>query len=317
MRGMSVAQAPGESVVIHALEPGDAVAVKAMRPFMGRGKGVPLGVEARGQYDALTGSIPAHDDVTYEAGSCGGILGLWVLPVEWHPDVAMVHLHGGWFGFGSAVGYAHLVSQIAARTKARTFVPDYRLAPEHPFPAATEDALACYRGLSKLGIRKVALTGDSAGGNLALGLAARVADDVSDTNINLVGVVALSPVTDLSLSGESYETRAEADPLFTRAQVAVFVHAYLAGADPRQGLASPLYGSFAHMPAIRIHVGDDEVLLDDSRRYVANAVDAGVDARLDIWMGMAHGFPGSVGKLKAAGLAIDAVGSFLADRLGT
>jgi hypothetical protein len=111
------------------------------------------------------------------------------------------------------------------------------------------------------------------------------------------------------------DTRAEADPLFTRAQVAALVHSYLGDADPAAPLASPLYGQFAGMAPIRVHVGDDELLLDDSRRYVQYAKDAGVDARLDVWMGMFHGFPGSVGKLKAAGQALDDVGAFLADRM--
>jgi acetyl esterase/lipase len=125
----------------------------------------------------------------------------------------------------------------------------------------------------------------------------------------------VSPVTDLTLSGASYETRADADPLFTRPQVAELVHSYLGGADARQPLASPLHGRYAGMPSTRIHVGDDEVLLDDSLRYVERAVAAGVDARADVWMGMPHGFPASIGRLKAAAQALDAIGAFLTERL--
>ena len=125
----------------------------------------------------------------------------------------------------------------------------------------------------------------------------------------------LSPVTDLTLSGATYVTRADADPLFTRPQVAELVHSYLESANAEAPLASPLYGRHAGMPATRIHVGDDEVLLDDSLRYVERAVAAGVDARADVWMGMPHGFPGSVGRLKAATQALDAVGAFLSGRL--
>jgi acetyl esterase/lipase len=233
-----------------------------------------------------------------------------VHPANALPDQAILHLHGGWFNFGSANAYRHLVGQIAARAGARAFVPDYRLAPEHPFPAATDDVLASYRALAASGVRRIAVTGDSAGGNLALGLASRVGGDAA-----LVGVVVLSPVTDLTLSGATYETRAQADPLFTRPQVADLVRAYLGGADAKQPLASPLHGPFAGLPPVRIHVGDDEVLLDDSLRYAERAVAAGVDARVDRWMGMPHGFPANVGKLKAAALALADLGAFLSERL--
>jgi acetyl esterase/lipase len=130
-----------------------------------------------------------------------------------------------------------------------------------------------------------------------------------------VGAAALSPVTDLTLSGDTYETRADADPLFTRDQVAELVAFYVASADANNPLLSPLRGRLSGLPPIRIHVGDDEVLLDDSRRYVERAVGAGVDARLDVWMGMPHGFVGSVGTVKASALALDAIGMFLRDSL--
>ena len=125
----------------------------------------------------------------------------------------------------------------------------------------------------------------------------------------------MSPVTDLSLSGETYETRAEADPFFTRPQVVELVHAYLGSADPKDPLASALYARLSGLPAIRIDVGDDEILLDDSRRYVERAVAAGVDARVHVWMGMPHGFPSSVGMAKASTLALDAIGAFLTEKL--
>jgi monoterpene epsilon-lactone hydrolase len=122
-------------------------------------------------------------------------------------------------------------------------------------------------------------------------------------------------VTDLTLTGATYETRAEAEFFFTRPQVAGLVRSYLGSADALHPLASPLHGPLAGLPPIRIQVGDDEVLLDDSLRYGARAVAAGVDARVDVWMGMPHGFPTSVGRLKASGQALDAVGAFLAERL--
>jgi len=175
--------------------------------------------------------------------------------------------------------------------------------------------LACYKGLAEKDIHRIALTGDSAGGNLALGLASRIISAAVSANTVLVGVAVFSPVTDLTLSSPSYQTRADADPLFTRSQVAELVRSYLGVADPKNPLASPLHGRLAGMPPVRIHVGDDEVLLDDSRRYVERVVDAGIDAKLDVWMGMPHGFVGSIGRLKAAAQALDSVGVFLAGRL--
>jgi acetyl esterase/lipase len=175
--------------------------------------------------------------------------------------------------------------------------------------------LACYQGLAERGIRRIAVTGDSAGGDLALVLASRVAGKAVVAESTLVGVAALSPVTDLTLSGATYETRADADPLFTRPQVAELVQAYLGTADTKHPLASPLYAELSGLPPVRIHVGDDEVLLDDSRRFVERAIAAGVDAQLDIWLGMPHGFAGSVGALKASNQTLDAVGRFLSERL--
>jgi monoterpene epsilon-lactone hydrolase len=301
-------------VVVHPLEPEDAAITAGMRAAARPTKGLLRGIEARGQFDSLMESVLPRGDVTFEADTLGGLPGLWVHPAGWRSNAAVLHLHGGWFNLGSATAFRHLVGHIAARARVRAFIPDYRRAPEHPFPAATDDVLACYQALATRGVYQVALTGDSAGGNLALGLASRVASHAVARNTALVGVAALSPVTDLTLSGATYETRAAADPFFTRAQVAELVHAYLGNADPDDPLASPLRGPLAGMPPIRIHVGDDEVLLDDSFRYVERAVAAGVDARLDVWMGMPHGFASSVGKLKASAQALDSLGAFLAAR---
>ena len=259
--------------------------------------------------------VSPRDDVTFEVGTVGDIPGLWVLPASNRPDEAILHLHGGWFSAGSARAYRHLVGHIASRAGTRAFVPDYRLAPEHPFPTAVDDVLACYRGMDENGIRRIAITGDSAGGNLALVLASCVATKAVTTKAILAGVAALSPVTDLTLSGATYETRADADPYFTKQQVAELVHSYLGSADANDPLASPLQGRLSGLPPIRIHVGDDEVLLDDSRRYIDRAVAAGVDARLDVWTGMPHGFPALIGAVKASAQALDAIGLFLTERL--
>src|SRR5882672_344779 len=312
---MGTSESLGNVVVIHPLDAEDASTTAQIRSATRAQKGVPWRIEARKQYDALLEAVSPRTDVTFESATVGNVPGLWVHPASSRSDEAILHLHGGWFVSGTATAYRHLVGHIAARAGARAFVPDYRLAPEHPFPAAVDDALAAYRGMDDSGIRRIAVTGDSAGGNLALVLASCVSAKEVAARAILVGAVALSPVTDLTLSGASYETRAEADPFFTREQISELVHSYLGSVDARDPLASPLYGRHSGMPSTRIHVGDDEVLLDDSLRYVERAVAAGVDARADVWMGMPHGFPGSIGRLKAAKQALDAIGMFLTERL--
>ncbi len=132
-----------------------------------------------------------------------------------------------------------------------------------------------------------------------------------------MGAVLFSPITDVALTGESFNTRAEADLYFTKSQAAGLVRSYLGATDPKNPLASPLYADLSGLPPIRIHVGDDEVLLDDSRRYVERAVAAGVDAKLDVWMGMPHGFVTNVGEFNAASQALKASGAFLTERLGS
>jgi monoterpene epsilon-lactone hydrolase len=312
---MRSAERSRDGVVIHPLAPEDGPTISRLEAAVRAYKGAPWRIEARPQYDALMEGVSPRADVIFEPDTVGGVPGLWVHPASSRPDEALLHLHGGWFSAGSARAYRHLVGHIAARAGVRAFVPDYRLAPEHPFPAAVDDVLATYRGMDEGGIRRIAITGDSAGGNLALVLAACVAGKTVSAKALLVGAALLSPVTDLTLSGATYETRAEADPYFTRQQVAELVRAYLGNADANDPLASPLHGRLQGLAPIRIHVGDDEVLLDDSRRYVERAIADGVDARLDVWTGMPHGFPASIGTLKASAQALDAIGLFLTERL--
>lgn len=302
------------AVTIHPLDRDDAPFADSFRAMVSRAKGTQRGLEARQQFDAVMERVPAREDVTFESDVIGGVPGVWVHRADWRLCDAILHVHGGWFNFGSAHAYRHFAGHIAARAGARTFVPDYRLAPEHPFPAAVEDVLAVFRGLAEKNVYRVVLSGDSAGGNLALALAGFVSGGATSGD-SIRGVGVFSPVTDLTLSGASYQTRAEADPLFTHSQIAELVRAYLGDADPRQPLASPLYLDLSDMPPVRIHVGDDEVLLDDSLRFVERAVAEGVDAHVDVWTGMPHGFTANIGKQKAAALALDAMGAFLAERL--
>ncbi len=299
---------------LHSFSTNDQVAMAAMRAIVEPNKGKLQGMAARAPYDALIERVSAPEGVAYELDNVGGVSGWWCRPESAQPGCVIMHIHGGWFNWGSAQAFRHLAGHIAASTGAIAFVPDYRLAPEHPFPAASEDVRSCYFGLIARGFSKIAVTGDSAGGNLALQLLVSLASSGDIRSKALMGGVALSPVTDLTLSGESWSTRATADPFFVQPQAAELVRSYLAGKDAADPFASPLYADLQGIAPIRVHVGNDEVLLDDSVRFVERAVAAGIDARLDVWEGMVHGFLGSVGRLEASKDALQLVGQFLAGR---
>jgi len=301
-------------LVHHPFGAEDQAAMAAMRAIVEPNKGKLQGVAARVPFDAIMEHVAAPAGVAYEAGRVGGVSGWWCRPENARPGHAIMHIHGGWFNFGSAQAFRHLAGHIAAGVGVAAFVPDYRLAPEHPFPAAAEDVRASYFGLLEQGISKIAITGDSAGGTLAIGLLVHLAANSDGASKALVGGVAFSPVTDLSLSGESWSTRAAADPYFTKPQATELVNSYLHGHNPTDPLASPLHADLAGLAPVRLHVGDDEVLLDDSVRFVERAIASGVDARLDVWEGMVHGFLGSVGRLTASNEALQLIGEFLNDR---
>lgn len=299
----------------HPITPQDRIAMDQMRSLTAPFKGKLRGVAARAQFDAMMSrAVVAPAGVTFRQASVGGIAGWWCEPSEVASDAVILHAHGGWFTWGSAEVFRNFIGHIALSTRATAFVPDYRLAPEHPFPAAIDDLHACYLGLIESGVKSIAVTGDSAGGNLALLLLARIST-LSPADRRVVASVVLSPVTDLALKGPSWDSRANADPYFLRDQVEELIQAYLGNRNPTDATASPLYGNLAGLPPVRAHVGDDEVLLDDSRRYVARAVAAGVDARLDVWEGMPHGFVGSVGQMEAASEALAAIGAFLSQHI--
>jgi acetyl esterase/lipase len=205
--------------------------------------------------------------------------------------------------FGTARAFRHFVGHLAARSGVPAFVADYRLAPEHPFPAAFDDARAVHRALAEqLGIGNVALVGDSAGGGLALSL-------LQHEPAALCGVL-LSPWTDLALTGESIERRAAEDPLLTRAALEAGARQYLRGQDARDPRASPLYQPTRSTPPIQIHVGTAEILLDDARR-----LSSAEDVDVHLWEGMPHVFPRSVGLFEAARSALDVTGAFLRAKL--
>jgi epsilon-lactone hydrolase len=298
----------------HSISAQDRSFMAAFRAVVEPNKGRLRGIAARAPFDAIIGGISAPEAVKFREDRIGDVHGWWCKPADALPGAAMLHLHGGWFNLGSAAAYRNLVGHIARSAGAAAFVPDYRLAPEHPFPAAIEDAHASFRGLAERGIRRIAVTGDSAGGNLALSLLSILAAEPAGA-VRPVGSLALSPITDLALSGSSWQTRAEADPYFVKEQAQGLIDAYLNGHDATDPVASPLYGNLAGIPPIRVQAGNDEVLLDDCVRLVERAVAARVDARLDVWEGMPHGFVGSIGQTEAAASALSLLGEFLSSAL--
>ena len=220
---------------IHLL---DRVAMMALRLMVASMKGSVNGPSAREPFDELMEKTPTADGITYEGAEVGGVAGWWCRPDDAIAGAALLYFHGGAYVAGSARAYRHFVGQIAARAQVVAFVPEYALAPEHPFPAAVDEAQACYRGLVEKGFGKIALAGDSAGGGLALALLSSLVAKARDVSaFRPVGAAVMSPWTDLALSGMSMETRAEADPLLTKESLASTARLYLGGHDPRDPLA--------------------------------------------------------------------------------
>jgi epsilon-lactone hydrolase len=191
------------TTVFHPTNQADKTAMAGLRAIVEPNKGQLRRAAARAPFDAIMEHVAIPEGVTFEAGIVGGVPGWWSKPKNAQPGAVILHIHGGWFNWGSAKAYRNLVGHLAIHAGAVAFAPDYRLAPEHPFPAASEDVRACYAGLVEPGFTKIAVVGDSAGGTLALGLLLSLkASQVSNQVIPIAGV-ALSPVTDLSLSGAS------------------------------------------------------------------------------------------------------------------
>ncbi len=301
---------------LHPLAPQDIAALNDMRQAALPHKGERLGPAARPMFEALLATTPAAAGVAVDAATVGGIPGLWCRPHHPTSGACVLFLHGGGYVLGSARAYTHFAGQIAARVGADTFVADYRLAPEHPFPAAIDDAVDAYRGLLADGFKRIVIAGDSAGGGLTLSLLSILAAEEAKESVPPRGAAVLSPWTDLALTGASLETRAAADPIFTREVLSGLAQAYLGGHDAADPKASPLYARLHGLAPIHIDVGDDEVLLDDSVRFADLARAAGTDVTLSIWRGMPHVFQSSLGHYRAAEQSLNAMGEFLRQRLG-
>jgi len=246
----------------------DRAAMLAMRAMLALQPAADLGTSGRAAFDELMAKTPAAENVLYEAAVVGGIPGWWCRPIEASSEAAILYLHGGAYVVGSAQAYRHFAGQIAARAKLPVFIADYGLAPERPFPAAVDDAEAAYRGLALAGFSSIAVAGDSAGGGLALVTAARMTSAARTDRIpRPFAVCVMSPWIDLALASESIETRAARDPLLSRSSLEGARQRYLGMVNANDPRASPVYGDLAGLPPVLLHVGEDEVLLDDARRY--------------------------------------------------
>ncbi len=225
----------------------------------------------------------------------------------------LLYFHGGGFGVGSARSHRGLAAQLGHAAQSTAFTLDYRLAPEHPFPAALEDALEAYRRLLKEGRapETIVLIGDSAGGALAISTALLARERGLPMPL---GIVAIAPWVDLTLSGDSMRFRAEQDPVLYEAGLRTMAGAYLGGADPKTPLASPLFADLAGLPPLLLHVGNDEVLLSDSERFVNAARAVGVDATVEIWPGLFHVWHAHYAELEAAREGISEIGAWLMRR---
>ncbi|MFG3597309.1 alpha/beta hydrolase [Bradyrhizobium sp. RDI18] len=228
------------------------------------------------------------------------------------PERNVLYLHGGAYVSGAPVHYRHFLWRIADALQARVWALEYRLAPEHVFPAALEDAVESYRWLAGNApdVRQLFVVGDSAGGGLALGLLLRLRDD---GKLLPAAAVALSPWTDLALTGASLKTNAAADPMLNVEDLPDLAKLYLGGADPRTPYASPLYGDPAGLPPVLIQVGSDEILRDDAVRMAEKLQSHNPRSKLEIWRRMPHVWQLFVPVLPEARQAIAQIGEFISD----
>lgn len=244
-------------------------------------------MERRPQAKKFADAFVLPTGLRIEHERLGGVIAEWVIPDNAGPAPIVFHLHGGGYVLGEPSGSRPLTTALALSTSARVVSIDYRLAPEHPFPAAVDDALKAYRALvnSTGSEQKIAIGGESAGGGLAIALllAAR------DAGLPMPACAfVISPWTDLTCTAETFDTRGSLDPLLTRRSLKEMGDAYLAGANAKNPLASPLFGDLSGLPPLLIQVGSDEVLLDDARLLDEHARSAGVSSEFEIWEGMIH-----------------------------
>jgi acetyl esterase/lipase len=270
--------------------------------------------EQRQSFAALMAG-PAPSGVSLAGTALGGRPALQITPDSDRADGTILYFHGGSWVVGSPATAQDLTAALVRRTRTRAVSLDYRLAPEHPFPAAIEDGVAAYRDLLDQGVPagQIILSGDSAGGGLSVNTALAARDAGLPRP---AGVVAFSPGLDATRGGDSMTTKEGVDPLFTRASLDRLSPLYLAGQDPRQPLLSPaVYADLAGLPPLLLQAGSNEILLDDSTRLATRAAAAGVDVILDVTADVPHVFQLYEGNLDEADAALDRAARFIRDRL--
>ena len=253
---------------------------------------------------------PVPDDVRATDVTAGGVPAHWLAAPGADPGRVLLFLHGGGFQLGSLRSDGELAARLGRASGMRVLFPEYRLAPEHPFPAAIDDVLSAWRWLrtdQDLSARSLAVAGDSAGGGLAVALLVATRDAGQALP---AAAVLMSPTVDLTSSGASMTERVDQDPFSTPALLRQLAADYLAGADPKTPLASPLFASLSGLPALLIQVGTADLLLSDSERLAAAATEAGVDVTLQIGEGLPHVYPIMLGTPEAA-QATERTGKFL------
>ncbi len=267
--------------------------------------------EMRASMEAMTASAPPPEAATCEPTDAGGGPAEWVTADEAaSSDRAIVYLHGGGYCLGSLNSHRNLAANLSRAARARVLNVDYRLAPEHPHPAAIDDAVAAYGHALDQGLapEKLAVGGDSAGGGLTV--ATLVALRNAGKPLPAAGI-CISPWVDLTLSGESMQTKAGLDPIVTEASLRMMADAYAPGPAAKSPGASPLFDDLEGLPPLLVHVGSAEVLLDDARSLVERAEKAGVDVEFDVWEDLFHVWHAFAGLLPEAQQAIDKIGAYL------
>lgn len=281
-----------------------------------RGSVTPLEIDPivmRANMEQMTGLLPLPPDVVAEPVTVNGVPAEWVTAPGADPRRAVLYLHGGAYVLGSVNTHRDLAGRISRAAGARVLNVDYRLAPEHPHPAAVEDATAAYRWLLQADHdpARLAIAGDSAGGGLTI--ATLVA--LRDGGLPLpAAAVCLSPWVDLEGIGESMTTRAHLDPMVQQPHLVRMARLYLGALDPRTPLAAPLYADLAGLPPLYVQVGTAETLLDDATRIAERARAAGVDVTLELWDDMIHVFQAFAPMLPEGQQAIDKIGEYLRAR---
>jgi epsilon-lactone hydrolase len=266
--------------------------------------------EQRRLLSDLTSAQPLPADVTVTAAALGGIPTAEITIDGTVPRHVVLYFHGGVYVLGGAAQSAGLASQIGRRTGAKVISVDYRLAPEHPYPAAVDDALAAYEALLRDGTAPsdIAFAGESAGGGLAIATLV----NARDHGLPLpAAAFVMSPYADLTLAGTTMETKRDLDPLLSRDNLQARVADYTSGRDAALGLISPIFADLSDLPPLIIQAGTHEVLLDDAIRLARQAATADVEVTLDITPRVPHVFQAYYPILDEAAAALDRGGQFL------